>query len=129
MGRKRLYTPEEAYTRIMERSKQYLRNNQNVRLYNSAKQRAEKQKIGFDLTIEDIVIPTHCPYLGVEITNIMGQGRIPTNASIDRIDSTKPYTKDNIQIISDLANRMKQDATKIELITFAENILRMYNKE
>lgn len=128
MGRKRLYTPEVAYNRIMERAKQYLVDNQNIRLYNSARQRAKIQGIEFNLKKEDIVIPTHCPYLGVELTNIMGQGRIPTNASIDRIDNTKNYTKENIQIISDLANRMKQDATEIELITFAENILRMYSK-
>lgn len=108
-------------------SAKYLQDNQELRMYNTSKQRAKKRNINFTIIKEDIVIPKFCPLLGIPITNIMGKGRQQTNASLDRLDNTKGYTKDNIQIISDLANRMKQDATPEQLITFAKNILQIYS--
>lgn len=111
---------------IQETTKQWLGKHQEVRLFHSCKANARKRGISFELKIEDIQIPTTCVFLGIPITNIYGQGRQQTNASIDRIDSTKGYTPDNIQVISDLANRMKQEATPEQLIKFANNILAMY---
>ena len=40
-----------------------------------------------------------------------------TSPSLDRIDSTKGYTKNNVQIISWKANRIKAYATVVELET------------
>lgn len=88
--------------------------------------KATKQGILFDLNPGQIIIPVRCPYLGVVLTTIRGKGFQPTNASIDRIDPTKGYTHDNIQIISRKANMMKQNASMHELRTFARNILRMH---
>lgn len=60
--------------------------------------------------------------MGEKLQYIPG-GYSDYSPSIDRIDSTKGYTKDNIQIISSIANRMKWNATKEQLITFAKGIL------
>ena len=92
----------------------------------SAKNNAKMRNIEFSITEKDIKIPKYCPLLGVELTNIYGAGRVSTNISLDRIDSSKGYTPDNIQVISDLANRMKQEATTEQLVLFANNILSLY---
>lgn len=128
MGRKRKYdTPEEYLKSIAEKSKKFLQDHQEVRLFNSAKINSKLKGIEFSLTKQDVqellLTTKYCRYLGVEVTNISGKGRVPTNASLDRIDNSKGYTKENIQIISDLANRMKQEATQEQLLTFAKNIL------
>jgi hypothetical protein len=49
--------------------------------------------------------------------------------SIDRIDSTKGYIKDNIQVLSFLGNRMKNSATPDQLLTFAKNIISLYSQK
>lgn len=93
-----------------------------------ASSKATARKKGYEHTIDekDIYIPTHCPYLGVELTNIQNSFKVPTNISIDRKDSSKGYIPDNVQVISYLANRMKQDATEEQLIAFALGILNVH---
>jgi len=93
----------------------------------TSRQRAKQHGLEHSLTVDDFEIPTHCPLLGCELTYIRGQGRTNTNASLDRIDSTKGYVKGNVQVISDLANRMKQNATEAELIAFAKGVLKVYD--
>jgi hypothetical protein len=105
----------------------YLGKNQAKRLFNTMKQRAKASGMECDLSESDIVIPETCKYLGCELTNEWGVGRVWTNASIDRIDSSKGYVKGNIQIISDLANRMKQNATPEQLVAFAKGVLKVHS--
>ena len=100
--------------------------NQEANLLLYAKTNARTKKLEFNLDISDIKVPEFCPYLGIKITNIQGKRYIPTNASIDRIDSTKGYIKGNVQIISRQANSMKNCASKEELLTFANNILKLH---
>lgn len=95
-------------------------------LYVSARTRSRLRDIEFSLVPEDIIIPKYCPYLNVELTRIQGQGKVDTNASIDRINRNKGYTKDNIQIISNLANRMKNSSSMSQLLVFAENVLKLH---
>lgn len=109
--------------------KKYNRQHQNRRLYWSAKQRAQRDDIEFALEQDDIVVPERCIYLNVPLTNTYGRGRVATNATIDRVDPTKGYTKDNIQIISDLANRMKSNASVAQLVEFAKNVLKVHSED
>lgn len=79
----------------------------------------------FTISVEDIVIPERCPYMGVVF--------IPLDKkygySLDRIDSSKGYTPENIQVISRIANIMKNNATEQELISFAKGVLVVHSKE
>jgi len=89
-----------------------------------ARYRSVQEGIEFNLTLEDIVIPEVCPYLQTPFTLELGNGRQDTNPSLDKIDPTKGYIKGNVQVISELANRMKNSATKEQLITFARSVLK-----
>jgi len=80
-----------------------------------AKSRAKRDGLEFSLKEEDIIIPTHCPILGIPIKRNIGSGFHKDSPSLDRIDNTKGYTKNNIRIISNRANLLKCDATLEEL--------------
>lgn len=83
-------------------------------LYTNAKNRAKRKGVEFNIDINDIIVPEFCPILGLKL--IHGVGRwIDECPSLDRIDSTKGYIKDNIHVISYRANMLKNNATIEEL--------------
>lgn len=75
------------------------------------KNRAKKKGIEFSLKLEDIIIPDFCPVLNIPLQKSDTGLASYNSPSVDRIDSTKGYTKDNIQIISWRANKLKADST------------------
>lgn len=86
-----------------------------VAMFNNSKQRAKRTNMEHTITHEDIIIPDYCPVLNIKLD--VGDRKIHGNApSIDRIDSNKGYTKENIMIISNRANMLKNNATLDELI-------------
>ena len=92
-----------------------------------AKHRAEEKGIEFNLTAEDIVLPTHCPILGIELSRGTKENYENTY-SLDRVDNSKGYVKGNVRVISQLANSMKNSATPEQLKTFSENIINYIDK-
>jgi hypothetical protein len=87
-------------------------------LINASKQRAKDKYREHTITVEDVkaIYPKDgcCPIFGIKL-EFNSAGFRETSPSIDRIDSTKGYTPDNIQIISWKANRVKGYATLKEL--------------
>lgn len=79
-------------------------------MYYEATKRAKKKNIEFDIQKEDIVFPTHCPILNIEIKKAIGFHQI-YSPSLDRIDNIKGYVKNNIRIISYKANELKNDSS------------------
>lgn len=78
------------------------------------KARAIRHGTPFDLKIEDVIVPTRCPVLGLKL--IKSRIRAKENsATIDRINPQRGYTKDNIVVMSMMANRMKSNATFREI--------------
>jgi hypothetical protein len=85
-------------------------------LFHVAKKRSKNNGLEFSITKEDIIIPEYCPVLNVKLSSV----RQPFNnrefsPSLDRIDITKGYTKDNIQVISFRANRHKSSMTLADI--------------
>lgn len=78
----------------------------------SAKSRAKKAGVEFNITLEDLNIPSYCPVFGVELRTETGMGkRCDNSCSIDRIDNSKGYIKGNVAVISWRANMMKGNLT------------------
>lgn len=88
------------------------------RILKDAKYRAKTKKLEFNLELSDIVIPKLCPIFGTPLVSRTNDD----SPSIDRIDNSRGYTKDNIIIISTKANKFKNAATIDEL----KQIVRFY---
>ena len=103
--------------------KDWRRKNPEKHMLQRARRRAKDNNLEFNLTFDDIKIPDKCPMLGIPIA-VSFEGQSHNSPSLDRIDNTKGYTKDNIIIISQRANWLKSDATLSELksiVNFLEN--------
>lgn len=89
-------------------------------LYSKLKSSAKKRGIEFDLTIHDmymIDLPISCPALGIPLRWNIGETK-DDSYSFDRIDSSKGYTFDNLEVISFKANRCKNNLTEEEMKKF-----------
>lgn len=89
-------------------------------IYQRLKQSAKKRKIDFTLTIPELnnlSFPITCPVLGMPLKWHRGAAQ-DDSYSFDRIDSSKGYNIDNIEIISVKANRAKNDLTENEIQLF-----------
>jgi len=91
-------------------------------MLSAAKKRAKNNNLDFNLVKEDILLPTHCPILGIELVKGTKDDYSKTY-SLDRINNSKGYIVGNVQVISMLANSMKNSATKEQLIAFSKNII------
>lgn len=96
----------------------------------ATKHRAKAKGREFNLTTEDIecVLVKYCPILDVKLDYYAEYRTDNNTATVDRIDNSKGYIKGNIWIISNLANSMKRNATKRQLVKFAKWALDKYGK-
>lgn len=97
-------------------SRRWRHTNPHQYILTRARMGAIKRGLEFNITINDIDFPTHCPILYIELKYVSSGGR-PTDdtASIDRIDNTIGYIPTNVRIISWRANRLKSDASIWEI--------------
>lgn len=99
-----------------------------LKMWRRAKNRSTKSGIPFTIDVDDIIIPEVCPILGIKIKENKGKpGAYKDSPSLDKINPTLGYVKGNVQVISQMANQMKFNATPQELITFANYILKHYD--
>ena len=90
------------------------------KMFWAARHRAKQNKLEFNLAIEDIVIPKKCPVLGIKLKCYRGLKAEPKRVSynspvLDRLNNDEGYIKNNINVISARANRIKTDATIAEI--------------
>ena len=116
------------YSENKEKVKEYQKKNRDSAVLRNIKHRASKLGLPFNLTVEDIQNPGICPVVGIK----MERGPVKdfkTSPSVDRIIPELGYVKGNIQVISNKANTMKNDATPEELRMFARWVLKTFPEE
>lgn len=92
------------------------------------------KNLKFDITEDDIkqlyiTQEGRCVLSGIKMTYIGYQSNNSSdinifNISVDRINSSKGYTKNNIQLICTAVNRMKSDLTDNDLLILSNDIYR-----
>lgn len=108
--------------KIQEKGREYYRRKLKNRLLNAARARSRKYGYEFNLTEADIILPKYCPLLGIEMfVTESRKGSKHSSFSLDRIDSSKGYTKDNVWVISHMANSMKSDSNYEDFKKMADN--------
>ena len=94
-------------------------------LLNDIKRNRNGRRAACHITLRDLLrcwpIDNICPVLKKPMVP-----RTRYAATVDRIDSSKPYTSDNVQIISYRANSMKCDADENDLKLFAKWVEETY---
>lgn len=134
-----IYTPEQhekrlaAHRRWMARNpgirKEYYKeydakrydNRLPQRMFISARMRAEKAGIPFEIEPTDILIPFNCPICKVEIKSAKGvRGGSRNSPTLDRVHNHKGYVKGNIAVICKNCNALKGHATVEQLRSIAD---------
>lgn len=77
-------------------------------IFYRSKQRAKDKNREFSIKESDIVIPEICPILNVPIVIEKNHQYAP---SLDRINSSRGYSKDNIRVVSRRGNMLKNNMT------------------
>lgn len=95
-----------------------------ARMMISAKGRAKLKGLDFDLTadwIEERIAAGSCEVTGIKFDvsqdTRRNKSRNPWMPSLDRIDNTKGYTKDNVQVVVWLYNAAKGEFSREEFMT------------
>lgn len=114
---KRLYQ-KEWYWKSRSSEKQRL-STKRCTILASAKKRARKYKVPFDLQLSDVVIPDNCPVLGA-VMPIDNKKPSPNSPTLDRIIPELGYVKGNVAVISMKANLIKSNATHEEIQMVAD---------
>jgi hypothetical protein len=83
-------------------------------LFSQAKYRAKQKGIEFSIDFEDLIVPEYCPVFGIKLEFKEGR-RHDGSFSLDRLDNSKGYTKDNTRVISWKANQYKGNLTVEEV--------------
>lgn len=103
-------------------------------LHQKAKKRAKQASLCFSIT-RDYLIKLFddqdgkCAITNIPMTFKVGNGRVNTNISIDRIDSNKGYTDDNIWLVCTVVNLMKLNFTMQNFIDYCEAAVRFKRPE
>lgn len=107
-----MWTDEELSRIDLEGLLEYAIKSKLARTLSNTKSVCEKQGLPFDITVEDLYpYPLTCPVLDVPI-NWMNVGSSSNDSpSLDRMVPDRGYVRGNVRVISQKANRLKNNGT------------------
>ena len=86
-----------------------------VKILNVKALNAARDGIVFSLSVQDLIWPEYCPVLGIELNyEARSKGSKDDSPSLDRLIPMLGYVPGNVRIISNRANRIKNDGTAEE---------------
>lgn len=88
-------------------------------LFQNARKRTQILGVPFDLRRSDVVVPSICPVLGIPLV-VAERASADGSPTIDRIVPSRGYVSGNIIVVSNRANRIKNDASMAELRSVAD---------
>jgi len=99
-------------------------------MFLNARARATEKSLPFTITVADIYIPDDCPNCGCQlIPNTNGQDVARKNSpSLDRYNPELGYTPDNIWVICNGCNGLKQNMTGEEHVAFGLQLIDAFGK-
>lgn len=86
----------------------------NELLFKRVQSRAKRDGIVFALRVEDVVVPEFCPVLGIRLERSRRNGPEDNSPSLDRIRPELGYVPGNVAVVSQRANRLKNNGTAEE---------------
>jgi len=101
--------------------------------FTSVKTSANKRKIKFDVSIESLWRLFLKQNKRCKLSNLLigfgnKRGKVPTTASVDRIDSSKGYVNGNVQWLHKDINQMKWDLDEPNFIKYCKIIVNQNKK-
>lgn len=99
------------------------------KLYLAAKNKAASRRLSFDLGFDavlDQVSHGICCKTGIPFEHVIRPYRgidMPFRASLDRIDNTKGYSNENVQVVTKIYNTAKFHWNDDDVLRMAEGIL------
>lgn len=116
---------QENVNKRQTKDKTWRQRNPEKCLWRDAKRRAINKLIPFTIVQSDIIIPKMCPVLNIELFH--GEKTICDNSpTLDRIIPEQGYVPGNIVVLSNKANRLKNDGTLAEhqkLVSWLESFV------
>lgn len=100
------------------RMREWRYRNPEYMLVHSARRRAKRDGIPFELTRDNCPpIPETCPIalIPIYVRNDGTKGPCDNSPTLDRVDPTKGYTVDNTRVVSHKGNRWKSDMSIADL--------------
>jgi hypothetical protein len=64
-----------------------------------------------------------CALTGWDMTMELGHGTVPTNCSLDRVDSRQGYEVGNVQLVCRAANVAKSDLTQSDFVLMCRSVM------